>query len=112
MATRMTEAGSSAMTAAEALAPVATSAADNDGVDTTAENDDDELQGEESCSEKKYFDERAQVMELLMELLATELPSHESDVDAAFEHKFKTITTIVRSCNSIYQCGCQAAIAC
>lgn len=58
---------------------------------------DEELTGEESCCEKKFFDEREQVAQLLRELLAKQFPAHESEVDAEFELKFKTITTIVRA---------------
>lgn len=56
-----------------------------------------DLNGEESCCEKKFFDEREQVAQLLRELLAKQFPAHESDVDAEFELKFNTITAIVRS---------------
>lgn len=74
------------------------------GSDATAAGDDAavtdesiaELNGEESCCEKKFFDEREQVAQLLRELLAKQFPAHESDVDAEFEFKFKTITAIVR----------------
>lgn len=74
------------------------------GSDATAAGDDTaaadegiaELNGEESCCEKKFFDEREQVAQLLRELLAKQFPAHESDVDAEFELKFKTITAIVR----------------
>lgn len=68
--------------------------------------DGDELVGEESCSEKKFFDEREQVAQLLQELLDAEFATHESDVDAAFSQRFKTITSIVRVCMRILYCAC------
>ncbi|TYZ57878.1 hypothetical protein PybrP1_000306 [[Pythium] brassicae (nom. inval.)] len=49
--------------------------------------------GDESCSEKKFFEEHAQVSQLLAELLAA--PPDVTEVDAAFERQCATIATIL-----------------
>ncbi|RLN95357.1 hypothetical protein BBJ28_00014498 [Nothophytophthora sp. Chile5] len=60
---------------------------------TMTPNDLDE--GGESSCEKRFFEERAQVLELLQQLVAARFPTPESDVDRAFEDKHTTVTQIV-----------------
>lgn len=69
----------------------ADSGADDDARETL------EPVGDESCSEKKFFEEHAQVAQLLAELLAAaDGGAADEEVDAAFEHKCTTIAGIVR----------------
>lgn len=64
-----------------------------------ADPDESAMEGE-SCSEKRFFEERQQVRNLLQKLVHTRLPTPQCDVDREFLADHSTVTQIVR-CHSI-----------
>ncbi|KAF1791136.1 Tubulin-folding cofactor D [Phytophthora cactorum] len=59
-----------------------------------ADVDDGAAEGE-SCSERRFFEEREQVRELLHKLVQTRLPSPQSDVDREFLAAHATVSQII-----------------
>ncbi|KAL4175352.1 hypothetical protein KRP22_000320 [Phytophthora ramorum] len=59
-----------------------------------ADPDESALEGE-SCSEKRFFDEREQMSDLLRKLVQTRLPTPQSDVDREFLGAHITVTQIL-----------------